>query len=87
MPAKKIAVPVTPDMEKSLDELGEFHALQRPALCTMLLRDALAGRRSSLLPKKIVTPRNGSKDAQTHEGVKTSSGGFGGAERGSNGNS
>ena len=56
MPAKKISVPVTPDMEKALDELVELHALQRPALCTMLLRDALAGRRSALLPKRAPAP-------------------------------
>ena len=52
MPAKKITVPVTPDMEKALDDLCELHALQLPSLASMLLRDALAGRRSALLPKR-----------------------------------
>ena len=52
MPAKKISVPVTPDMAKALDDLCERHALQLPSLASMLLRDALAGRRSALLPKK-----------------------------------
>ena len=54
MPAKKITVPVTPEMERALDELCELHALQLPSLASMLLRDALAGRRSALLPKKRV---------------------------------
>ena len=44
MPAKKITVPVTPDMAKELDNLCERHALQLPSLASMLLRDALAGR-------------------------------------------
>ena len=57
MPARKITVPVTPDMQKSLDELCELHALQLPSLASMLLRDALAGRRSALLPKRAA-PRN-----------------------------
>ena len=52
MPAKKISVPVTPDMAKELDNLCELHALQLPSLASMLLRDALAGRRSALLPKR-----------------------------------
>ena len=52
MPAKKITVPVTPDMQKTLDELCELHALQLSSLASMLLRDALAGRRSALLPKR-----------------------------------
>ena len=52
MPAKKITVPVTPDMAKELDDLCELHALQLPSLASMLLRDALAGRRSALLPKR-----------------------------------
>ena len=52
MPAKKISVPVTPDMEKGLADLCELHALQLPSLASMLLRDALAGRRSALLPRK-----------------------------------
>ena len=52
MPAKKITVPVTPEMERALDELCELHALQLPSLASMLLRDALAGRRSALLPRK-----------------------------------
>ena len=81
MPAKKISVPVTPDMEKALDELCELHALQRTALCTMLLRDALAGRRSWLLPKRVSVPqnaseaKNGSEAVQTQEGEKTAPGG------------
>ena len=57
MPAKKITVPVTPDMAKALDDLCELHALQLPSLASMLLRDALAGRRSSLLPKRASTPQ------------------------------
>lgn len=57
MPAKKITVPVTPDMERALDDLCELHALQLPSLASMLLRDALAGRRSALLPKRIAPPR------------------------------
>ena len=56
MPARKITVPVTPDMQKTLDELCELHALQLPSLASMLLRDALAGRRSALLPKRA-TPQ------------------------------
>ena len=55
MPAKKISVPVTPDMAKELDDLCELHALQLPSLASMLLRDALAGRRSALLPKRSPT--------------------------------
>ena len=58
MPAKKITVPVTPDMEQSLEDLCELHALQLPSLASMLLRDALAGRRSALLPKRVPTPQN-----------------------------
>ena len=54
MPAKKITVPVTPEMARALDELCELHALQLPSLASMLLRDALAGRRSALLPRKRV---------------------------------
>ena len=57
MPAKKITVPVTPDMQKTLDELCELHALQLPSLASMLLRDALAGRRSPLLPKRAPAPQ------------------------------
>ncbi|MDE0206258.1 MAG: hypothetical protein OXP66_09560 [Candidatus Tectomicrobia bacterium] len=57
MPARKITVPVTPDMQKTLDELCELHALQLPSLASMLLRDALAGRRSALLPKRA-TPQS-----------------------------
>ena len=53
MPAKKLSIPVTPDMTKALDELCELHALQLPSLASMLLRDALAGRRSPLLPKRV----------------------------------
>lgn len=56
MPAKKITVPVTPDMAKELDDLCERHALQLPSLASMLLRDALAGRRSALLPKRAPAP-------------------------------
>lgn len=52
MPAKKLSIPVTPEMAKALDELCELHALQLPSLASMLLRDALAGRRSALLPKR-----------------------------------
>lgn len=58
MPAKKITVPVTPDMAKALDDLCELHAQQLPSLASMLLRDALAGRRSPLLPKRAI-PHNG----------------------------
>ena len=57
MPAKKITVPVTPDMAKALDDLCELHALQLPSLASMLLRDALAGRRSALLPKRAPAPQ------------------------------
>ena len=57
MPAKKISVPVTPDMATALDELCELHALQLPSLASMLLRDALAGRRSALLPKRAAAPQ------------------------------
>ena len=57
MPAKKITVPVTPDMAKALDDLCELHALQLPSLASMLLRDALAGRRSVLLPKRVPVPQ------------------------------
>ena len=58
MPAKKISVPVTPDMAKALGELCELHALQLPSLASMLLRDALAGRRSALLPKRAPAPKS-----------------------------
>ena len=58
MPAKKISVPVTPDMARALDELCELHALQLPSLASMLLRDALAGRRSALLPKRAPAPQS-----------------------------
>ena len=91
MPAKKISVPVTPDMEKALDDLCELHALQRPAMCTMLLRDALAGRRSWLLPKRVSTPQNaseaktGSEPVQTPQGEETAPGELWGAGRGING--
>ena len=57
MPAKKITVPVTPDMAKALDDLCDLHALQLPSLASMLLRDALAGRRSALLPKRAPVPQ------------------------------
>ena len=64
MPAKKITVPVTPDMARALYDLCELHALQLPSLASMLLRDALAGRRSALLPKRVPTPQGkaGTKD-------------------------
>ena len=58
MPAKKITVPVTPDMAKALDDLCDLHALQLPSLASMLLRDALTGRRSALLPKRPPAPQN-----------------------------
>ena len=61
MPAKKITVPVTPDMATALDELCERHALQLPSLASMLLRDALAGRRSALLPKRVPAPQRPSE--------------------------
>ncbi|MCY4563486.1 MAG: hypothetical protein OXE40_03295 [Gammaproteobacteria bacterium] len=83
MQAKKISVPVTADMEKTLDELSELHALQRPALCTMLLRDALAGRRSPLLPKRASTSQDGSEAVRE----RAPSGELWGAERGTNGDS
>ena len=81
MPAKKLSIPVTPDMTKALDELCELHALQLPSLASMLLRDALAGRRSPLLPKRVSAPqiaseaKNGSEPVQTPQGEKTPSGG------------
>ena len=74
MPARKISVPVTPDMQKTLDELCELHALQLPSLASMLLRDALAGRRSALLPKRAPTPQ---KAGDAKDGSE--SGGTGGA--------
>ena len=43
MPAQKMTVTVTPEMERALAELCELHALQLPSLAGMLLRDALAG--------------------------------------------
>ena len=52
MPAKKVSVPVTSDMVKKLDRLCEQHGLQLPSLASMLLRDALAGRRSALLSRR-----------------------------------
>ena len=58
MPAKKITVPVTPEMAKELDDLCDLHALQLPSLTSMLLRDALAGRRSALLPKRAPVPQS-----------------------------
>lgn len=83
MPAKKITVPITPEMERSLEELCELHAYQLPTLASQLLRDALAGRRSSLLPKKrvsghpgIAEPKSGSEHNQTPQGEKMASGGF-----------
>ena len=82
MPAKKLSIPVTPDMTKALDELCELHALQLPSLASMLLRDALAGRRSPLLPKRVSAPqsvseaKNGSEPIpETPQGEKTPSGG------------
>lgn len=74
MPAKKISVPVTPDMEKALADLCELHALQLPSLASMLLRDALVGRRSPLLPKRVSTPQNGSEAKNGSEAVKASEG-------------
>ena len=65
MPARKITVPVTPDMQKTLDELCELHALQLPSLASMLLRDALAGRRSALLPKRAA-PQSAPGDNTGH---------------------
>ena len=81
MPARKITVPVTPDMQKSLDELCELHALQLPSLASMLLRDALAGRRSGLLPKRVGSPRpagpkgESETSVQSGRGEESSSGG------------
>ena len=88
MPAKKLSVPLTPDMEKALNDLCERHAYQLPTLASVLLRDALAGRRSPLLPKRISTPQNGSEATNgsepvtTPEGEETAPGGFWAAERG-----
>ena len=80
MPAKKISVPVTPDMAKALDELCELHALQLPSLASMLLRHALECRRSPLLPKRAATPKNKAETKDTPRPVvsgseETSSGG------------
>ena len=72
MPAKKITVPVTPDMAKALDDLCELHALQLPSLASMLLRDALAGRRSPLLPKRVQTPQS---KAGTEDGSQSAASG------------
>ena len=83
MPAKKITVPVTPDMAKALDDLCELHALQLPSLASMLLRDALAGRRSALLPKRAPTPHNavgttdGSQSAVSRKEETGAGGGWG----------
>ena len=79
MPAKKITVPVTPDMARALDELCELHALQLPSLASMLLRDALAGRRSALLPKRVPIPQSaagtkGTPHAAASGSEETSSG-------------
>ena len=90
MPAKKISVPVTPDMEKALGELCELHALQLPSLCTMLLRDALDGRRSPWLPKRVLASQsrseaeNGSEAIQIPQGEETAPGELWGAGRGVN---
>ena len=81
MPAKKITVPVTPDMAKALDGLCELHALQLPSLASMLLRDALAGRRSALLPKRVQIPQgktgteDGSQSAASGKEVTDAGGG------------
>ena len=81
MPAKKLSVPLTPDMAKALDELCELHAYQLPSLASMLLRDALAGRRSPLLPKRVSAPqiaseaKNGSEPVRTPQSEKTPPGG------------
>lgn len=83
MPAKKITVPITPEMERALEGLCELHAYQLPTLASQLLRDALAGRRSSLLPKKRVSghpgvakPSNGSEYNNPPQSEKMISGGF-----------
>ena len=80
MPAKKITVPVTPDMAKALDDLCELHALQLPSLASMLLRDALAGRRSALLPKRVPTPQGsaGTTDGSQSAGSRKEETGTGG---------
>ena len=81
MPGKKISVPVTPEMEEALKDLCERHAYQLPTLASVLLRDALAGRRSPLLSKRVSAPqsvseaKNGSEPVQTPESEKTASGG------------
>ena len=81
MPTKKLSVPLTPDMEKALNDLCERHAYQLPTLASVLLRDALAGRRSPLLSKRVSAPqsaseaKNGSEPVQTPESEKTASGG------------
>ena len=88
MPTKKLSVPLTPDMEKALNDLCERHAYQLPTLASVLLRDALAGRRSPLLSKRVSAPqsaseaKNGSEPIQTPQGEKTAPGGFWAAERG-----
>ena len=79
MSAKKITVPVTPDMAKALDDLCELHALQLPSLASMLLRDALAGRRSALLPKRAAPqntsePNNASQAAAPGHGARQTDG-------------
>ena len=80
MPGKKISVPVTPEMEEALKDLCERHAYQLPTLASVLLRDALAGRRSPLLSKRVSAPqsvseaKNGSEPIQTPESEKTASG-------------
>lgn len=74
MPAKKITVPVTPDMERALDELCELHALQLPSLASMLLRDALAGRRSALLPKRVPAPQSAAGTKDTPHSTASGSG-------------
>ena len=58
MPTKKLSVPLTPDMEKALNDLCERHAYQLPTLASVLLRDALAGRRSPLLSKRVSAPQS-----------------------------
>ena len=61
MPTKKLSVPLTPDMEKALNDLCERHAYQLPTLASVLLRDALAGRRSPLLSKRVSAPQSASE--------------------------
>ena len=70
MPAKKLSVPLTPDMEKALNDLCERHAYQLPTLASVLLRDALAGRRSPLLSKRVSAPQSASEAKNGSEPVQ-----------------